>query len=1316
MPTSTEEPSVKSDIPQGSLQEVKILKLKLQLPKCIASKKQQFVEVESTLDDTLSHLKETLALIPSTESLTNYNAFYNDISLFENFSDFSTFEEILPELGISSEVDNLCFRLAEKPYNLTEIYNHLLKFRQVIGLHFLDKSTFDFGVHGGASKFNDLDLTDPKAQSPEDSTGSDKTKNDQKSEENEKTEQGQKNQEPKIDLSPEEKSTITSIVNSLLTDHETTCKYNQLCKFDNNPLKNFKLPIKSWGLSQWSPVPPQQRVKGDLLYLSLTTLENDTFQITCNHAGFFINKSSTSKFNPVMKTDKVNAKQFLLFNLVKQISPSFEKILGLNLSNLHLKFKNPESYLIPSNSVPNYPWIVELDNKDDDEQLHNSDLSQNLIFTLDNGPDGANLIKDWNEEFQSIKELPKQSINERILRDKLLFKLICDFNKTATSTAIHIVNGDIMAMNVSEDPYQLTYLRNGIFYSFSIDATGCFEMSGKDEAARYTSGKDLATIKLLNKFESNDIHNLLTCIVDYMGKRIICQAPIPGIFQELKNETDLDVEKVIYGLTSDNSEIIYNENFNNSLKGLTEKFHLKPHSVELELPESHIKCNDKLSASKDIKGINGTDGRKYIIDLFRTTPLDIEFLEQNFDASNTLSYPHKEALIRHEAVDEWWKRRIAALFKQETEKMENKTQQGDKSNEDSEKPQILVNGDEVSVNPDAFTGINESHEDRKEVREVSKFILTLIDEFLEETSSQLAPFDGTHLTAVLHRFGINLRYLGLIANQCLVKKLAEEEKTATKIEKNQKLTEQRKEKKEDEKEQEGEKTEEQKEKDAAKSSGTFEPIVANYMATYSVVVQEMIARGTKHVLRKLSRDLPMPLMSTFISHFFNCLFGTDINKNPICLIDEDLKMMYSFKDLEFTKLNSQDVLNLITNEVFIRFRFNLPKDWNKSLVKPLQLFREISIKFGIQWKCQNFGFTKEEFERMVNLEGRGNDTNDNGKKKKGSKLNKSNSVITKTSPNRQTIFIPDDILAFVPIIKDSTYKSSILEEILQTAQVELNQDQGNGLLLFNELLSFYEQIFGRVHSETASYYGFLSQLYFDLNLLPESCKMSRIACILSERVYGFDCHKTITAYINSAFFELSNKDLNNSMKLYEHAIELWNLAFGSNHPSLITTYANLGDALTDDANLFDLSNKFFEKSVALSTELIGEMSEVTGLIKYRYGTNLIKGNKFKSSQTQFDEAYKIFEKVLGPKDHFTEKSLNFATNLNTYLQYQKHEAKKPTVPTAKNNNTNGKSKAKKGKKSGAPKVDETIASQSVDDILAFIEGNNSKKKAKQNQK
>lgn len=122
-----------------------------------------------------------------------------------------------------------------------------------------------------------------------------------------------------------------------------------------------KLPIRSLSVSQWSPVPTFQKAKGDLLYLTLQTLENETFNITCHFSGFFVNKSSTINFNPSIKVNEKGKffKNYLLFDLVSSLSPLFTSTIAENELNLAKSTEYPESYLLPYNSFLAHPWIVD---------------------------------------------------------------------------------------------------------------------------------------------------------------------------------------------------------------------------------------------------------------------------------------------------------------------------------------------------------------------------------------------------------------------------------------------------------------------------------------------------------------------------------------------------------------------------------------------------------------------------------------------------------------------------------------------------------------------------------------------------------------------------------------------------------------------------------------------------------------------------------------------------------------------------------------------------------------------------------------------
>lgn len=53
----------------------------------------------------------------------------------------------------------------------------------------------------------------------------------------------------------------------------------------------------------------------------------------------------------------------------------------------------------------------------------------------------------------------------------------------------------------------------------------------------------------------------------------------------------------------------------------------------------------------------GDDGRRYLFDLYRLNPVDIEFLEnecEDKEGSNLLRYPHKLTLLRPGLIESYW--------------------------------------------------------------------------------------------------------------------------------------------------------------------------------------------------------------------------------------------------------------------------------------------------------------------------------------------------------------------------------------------------------------------------------------------------------------------------------------------------------------------------------------------------------------------------------------------------------------------------------------------------------------------------------------
>lgn len=1283
---------------QNNSEEIRVT---IHLPKCIGVDI-DFVKSVHSRQDTISELKDALASTSQINQITNYDLVYDGAKITEKFDHLTELGNVFAEGALEVKI-----LMIERAYNLRAVYEHVNRFREKIGLNFYDYASKSFGVGVGYSSLNSLGLKLIDAES--------KVKME------EATTEASKEPEDQVFMSEEDSLELKKKTQAVLDVVDDSVA--------DSVLEKWVLPLKSLTLSQWNPVPQQQKLKGDLLYLTLTTLESETFAITSHATGFFVSRMTGTNFNPVLKVNEkgVSHKSYTLFKLISNLSPKFIATLSSNRSALFEASQFPETYLVPSQVVTRFPWAVT-----EEQQLNQivPDYSRIQTPVFVNCSDGADLSKDWNDEFQSIKEFSRETFQERLLRDKLLNKCIQEFNLTATTTALDIIRGNLTPLNPNEEYKKHVFLRNNILYYFGVNATGYYDLTGGDEAARYCFGKDVNSIKIINRVDAGGACTLLSCVVDFMGERVICQAPIPGVFSEQFGPDGESIDKVSYGYFLENDEIKIDSIMEKSLKPMAEVFHLKPHSLKLPSGAA-TPVYSKLIVSKDTKGIKGTDGRNYIIDLHRTTPIDINFLDSYYDISADLSYPHKEASIRHEAVEEWYKRKTNDLFKKKIERLQ-KEGTSDKSDSD-DKPPISIPYEEIIFNPDAFLGADDSEEDRYTVREISTLVTKyLIPEFLDDISKNTVPVDGTQLTSYLHKSGINMRYLGEIATQALAQIFEFQVNKEKKIAANENIIADFKKKQEAESEDgEGVKAKEEVEDEAKNRSkgGTKEeakeyeerekeqstaaqlyPVVATLNTLHELAVQEMIVRGVKHVLRKLGRDVPYFLKPQFVAHFHNCLLGSGVDLEPKASIDSCLKPFLSKEETKFVDLDTEKVKALVEHEVYTRFRFPLAVNWIESLKKP-QILREIALRFGIQWKSQEYYYEKSTFDDAYKtVENPQNEITLFGKKKKSAALPVEPAV-------RATTFIPEDIIAFVPLVKDSTYRCLLVDEVFDTARHQLLQgDKNAGLDLCSELIASYQQIYGCVHSETADGFTALSQLYADCGMFSEACILSRKAIILNERLRGVDSYETVNSYIKSSIFEGLNKNPFNSFLLNGKAFCIWALIFGRDHPNTLNTFTSCA-AILESLKLGEEAQRVHKEALAISTSINGVFSEITGVIQFRFGGYFYQTGQFEKALEEFTAASKLFAKLLGPEDALTKECFAFAINIRRYLEYKKLEketkVKKDKTTSAPKKVPAKHENGKRGKKlKSVIAANHEIASKSVDEILQFIEGKTSSKQKK----
>ena len=246
--------------------------------------------------------------------------------------------------------------------------------------------------------------------------------------------------------------------------------------------------------------------------------------------------------------------------------------------------------------------------------------------------------------------------------------------------------------------------------------------------------------------------------------------------------------------------------------------------------------------------------------------------------------------------------------------------------------------------------------------------------------------DGQSLSSLLHKRGINVRYLGKIAT------LAEQSSPRS-------------------------------------------------QALRQLSIHEMIARAFKHICNRHLRCVPAPFASSCVAHLLNCLLGSSLNPVPCAETDDQLKSLYSSVDFTFEGQTPPSLQHSIEQQVRRRYRFELGKDW-VAQIKPVQMMREVALKLGMQVGMRDYIFSKDSpvsalngdipsAEESILTNGMNGHASSGTKRKKKGPIHQS--PIAAASPTRgpsspvlQQTFHADDIVNFVPIVKEASPKVSLL--------------------------------------------------------------------------------------------------------------------------------------------------------------------------------------------------------------------------------------------------------------------------------------------------
>lgn len=1209
------------------------------------SKSVNEVKIQLPRDAKVQNVLEALALTHATKYLTNIDLKFGKTML----KDFESLGEI------AGNQEHLNLEIALRHYCVRDSLKHVLMLREYLGF---SSETVDglseFAISTG-SKFHQMGLSEVKQDKEEDKPA------DASNESNKNV----------LKVSEEEKRDLERIIKEIFVSIKSS-SVSAVNTTDGNIITPC---LRSLSLSAYNPVPPSYRSKGHLLYLQAVSLEGETFHITATPSGFYVNKSSASRFDPVPKDLDSDGKCQTKHTLFDLLSLHSKKLVGhVEAFEKKLKEYYPISYIKPVNSFLHKPWMTST------SPTYNGDYLRLQLDSL-----SFETERNFNDEFQAIKDLSSTTLQSRLDSEKLLAKIINEFTVAATQGSMSIFYDDFVAMNPDALKEEQIFLKDNIFYSFVTDVNGAFASRGGYEAAIAASNQDLRTINLLNRLGTQEIRYLLSTIVEFAGRRILAQTPVPGLLSTMGTKLveengeniveDLPNDITInYGFDESTGKVITNEEFDGAIqKEIGKVFHLKTHKVD----------DSQITLSSQSKGIIGFDKRKYILDLANTCPLDINFVREFYDNVEPANqYPHRQTLLRPELVEKWWQHKF------QKEGLDYKT---------------AYDENKFCFNPDAYQvdGVQD-----QTVDEISDYLSSVVIPGIIEdyaTGNITAPYNGEHVVENLHINGVNVRYLGKLvdlAKESLAtqnKKYAEnlnlvvdgnkehenwEKSYLIKIEKMIKERQEEINKYIQEgKDVPKELTENIKlpEEDIRKPTKEKPFIVSKDELLPLIFAGEMeiISRSVKHILREFSRKIPVCLVPALVAFVFNLLFGISYNAEPSPEASEDL---YSIKNFEFSQLTRADLLDSISKEASLRFRYELPSNWiDVHMAAPYALIRSICYQFGIQIANRNYYFSKEHLGVASNA-----------KEKKNHLL----------KPLALTSFTADDITV-IPRVKATEFDSIVGDELWAQGAATIEKDENIALSILSQSIAIKEDVSSALHKTVAEKYLALSTIYNSCGRLPEAVSFTRKACMIYERVCGIDSFEVLRTLSNLAVLEFSNESYVNTALVYKrivNTVQSLNLV-ATHHPIVVSALSHLEQIALgiEDPRLAIEILKHLSDIIA---SLDGKRSLAFAYVESRIGNLYATLNIIPRALEHIAVTKDIFAEQLGINHELTAQAKQWNEGLTNLIKNKQRQ--KSLEEEQSKANTSGSNPQKKA--SHDEKANLELAGKSVDELLDFIEG------------
>uniref|UniRef100_A0A8C6ZCC4 Clustered mitochondria protein homolog n=1 Tax=Nothoprocta perdicaria TaxID=30464 RepID=A0A8C6ZCC4_NOTPE len=802
--------------------------------------------------------------------------------------------------------------------------------------------------------------------------------------------------------------------------------------------------LKVLTMSGWNPPPGNRKMHGDLMYLYVITVEDRHVSITASTRGFYLNQSTAYNFNP--KPANPSFLSHSLVELLNQISPTFKK----NFSALQKKRVQRHPFERIATPFQVYSWTAPQAEHAMDcvraEDAYTSRLGYEEHI--------PGQTRDWNEELQTTRELPRKNLPERLLRERAIFKVHSDFTAAATRGAMAVIDGNVMAINPSEETKMQMFIWNNIFFSLGFDVRDHYKDFGGDVAAYVAPTNDLNGVRTYNAVDVEGLYTLGTVVVDYRGYRVTAQSIIPGILEREQEQS------VIYGSIDFGKTVVSHPKYLELLEKTSRPLKIQKHKVLNDKNEEVELCS-----SVECKGIIGNDGRHYILDLLRTFPPDLNFLpvegEEMPEECKKMGFPkqhrHKLCCLRQELVDAFVEHRYLLFMKLAAlQLMQQKANKQESSG-------VLENG----ASPE--NGTAESEKSESDDGKIDDNMTGL--EQVKELAETIASDDGA----------VDPKSREVIRNAC--KAVGSISDASFDIRFNPDIFSP------GVRFPESSKEEVQDQKQLLKDAAAF--LLSCQIPGLKIGISELITRSAKHIFKTYLQGVELSGLSAAISHFLNCFLSSF--PNPIAHLPADElvskkknkkrknRNLGNVDNTAWASMTPQELWKNICSEAKNYFDFGLECENADQAaevysLQKITLLREISLKTGVQILLKEYNFDNRH----------------------------------------KPTFTEEDILNIFPVVKHVNPKASDAFHFFQSGQAKVQQGfLKEGCELINEALNLFNNVYGAMHVEICACLRLLARLNYIMGDYSEALSNQQKAVLMSERVLGIEHPNTIQEYVST---------------------------------------------------------------------------------------------------------------------------------------------------------------------------------------------------------